>query len=234
MGLHSQAQCSRILQTHGNKAGKPDGLVITHRHSDHINYASLRTIEKNGIRIFGHNETIEDIGEKHYYSKNIKYKRFEKDEFKVGDIIFQPFEVDHQPGILTHGYVITNKQKGITKKIVIATDFFRFKGLISYFRNADINYIESNYDPDLLEKYPNYLSIYHMPNERTGRILAYSINQSSKIPKAIILGHLSEERNNPKLALKTAKNICKCEGIEEDLRLIVAPRYSATRAIKII
>jgi phosphoribosyl 1,2-cyclic phosphodiesterase len=233
LGLDSQRQCMEILQSHVKRAGRLDGLVVTHRHSDHINYASLRTIEKTGLKVYAHGNTKVGIEEKYYYSKNIKYKTFASNDFKIGDLNFLPFEVDHQPGILTHGFVVTTKQKGVNQKAVIATDFFRFKGIIQHFRNANLIYIESNHDPELLEENPNFLSRYHMPNERTGKILAYSMNQSSNIPRVIILGHLSEERNNPDLAEKTVRKVCKAEGIDEALPLIVAPRYRPIRTIKI-
>ena len=78
-------------------------------------------------------------------------------------------------------------------------------------------------DPDLLRRYPNYRSRFHLPNERCGRLLQTAIDSSEKYPLGIMLGHLSEERNEPDLALDTVWEILD-EARHGEIELSVAPR----------
>ena len=49
----------------------------------------------------------------------------------------------------------------------------------------------------MLAAKPNYVSRFHMPNPKTAELLFNVRLKSSRSPKAVMLGHLSEELQYP-------------------------------------
>ena len=104
---------------------------------------------------------------------------------------------------MTHGFLITRGCRGRELRIAVATDLCGWDGAAEHLKDADVIYVEANHDADLLEKYPNWNSHYHMENRRTGELLLEALSASSRPPQVIALAHLSEQRNTPELALAT-------------------------------
>lgn len=169
-------------------------LLITHDHSDHIR--SLKLMKE--IPWYGCCE-LEKI-------KLIK--PFEKVIFQ--DIAVTPLPLSHDAKN-TVGYLFETK----TEKLVYMTDTgYVPKRLVSLISNAEMYFIESNHDIEMLMKSsrPQYVKarIYsdqgHLCNEDCAKILKYVVGPSTH---DIILAHLSEEANDPKLALDVVQNALK-------------------------
>ena len=94
--------------------------------------------------------------------------------------------------------------------------------------SLDAVFIESNYDPDMLEAglYPAFLKKRikgpegHLSNIEAAGLLKAT---SGKRLKWACLSHLSEQNNSAPLALQTHRDI-----LPKDLVLHVADRYSST------
>jgi len=230
-GLGSMKRTRQILtQNLGDKLDI-DAVVVSHMHSDHIGYYSLRVMESLGIKVRVHESCLPQLRHKHFNGRgltSLRLKPFADGGFKIGDLHFQAFEVPHNPWYPTYGFTVRHKRS----KIVMATDFNYWDGLLEHFVDSDFIFVECNHDLELLSLYYNPNSQFHLPNPDTGDLLC-AVRQAGKAPpQAVMLGHLSEMRNRPDIALKEIESNFVSRGIEMDFPLSVAPRLQASEVIE--
>ena len=236
-GFSSQKSCEYVLREHLSKPSYVDAVVITHNHGDHISYSSLRIMEKYGIQVWIHEDSVSQLIEKHfngYRFQSLQVKLFSDSQFRVGNLSLQPIRLPHQPGYPTYGFVIRCREQGRCYKVTVAGDFYDGSGLLEHLINADLVYVESNHDPHLLELYPNYNSRFHMNNPNTAQMLCDALSRSRRMPKAVILGHLSLQRNDEAIAINEVREAMIRWGHNWDCKIYIAPRYEASRTITLI
>lgn len=122
-----------------------------------------------------------------------------------------------------------------TSRTGICTDLGHcFNELIALIPELDILYLESNFDPHMLEHNPDYPRYVkerikgkngHISNEECALLIKKY--RSSRL-KHLVLSHLSENNNTPLLALETFKKFCPDY---QKFALHVAPRYEALDTI---
>ena len=226
-GLSSMKRTRAVLSDHS-----VDSVLITHTHGDHISYYPLRVLEEYGHSIRLHDDCVDQLKDKHFTGiglKNLNIKPYKKKKFTIGEFQISPFEVVHNPYYLTHGFEIYCQNK----KIVIATDFCEWGSIVDKFLDSAFIFVESNHDLDLLEQNPNPNSQYHMPNPDTADLLINVIKESKKTPQAVMLGHLSDQRNKSSIALKEIVNKFKEHDVKMDFRLLAAPLYESSEVVEI-
>ena len=231
-GFPSMRACRRAL---GLTLFRIDGAVISHLHSDHIQYPSLRVLEDCRIPVYVYRGEIPNLSSRHFRESpflDLKLRPYDERPFQVGDFSIHPFRVPHDGIRHTFGFEISVRQNRAQRKIVAATDFREWNGIAAKFENADFIYVESNHDPQLLRAFPNPRSHYHLSNEKCGRLLSRALAGSKHPPCAVMLGHLSEIRNRPNLARDKVLEILNGSA-SRDLALHVAPRYEPSEEIEI-
>jgi phosphoribosyl 1,2-cyclic phosphodiesterase len=231
-GLGTMRQTRKILSQNINNPKEIDMILVSHLHSDHISYYPMRIIEEEGIELRVHKNCADALRSRHFrYTglEKLKVDYYETQKFEVNDLIIEPFQVPHHPYFLTCGFVIYHNDK----KMVVATDFRDAKDLEKYFIDADFIFVESNHDLELLRKFFNPNSLYHMPNPKTANFVCDVIKKSKKSPAAIMLGHLSNERNTPQIAIKEIRQAFKQNAIDESFKLTTAPPYEVGEVITI-
>lgn len=199
-----------------------DAVLLTHIHTDHISYYPLRVLEEMRLAVYLHESSAGALKEKHYNGygfKGLRLKPYDAGAFEIGDFRIQPFEVVHNPWYPTFGYEIFAHDK----KIVIATDFCKWDTLLDRFVDADFIFVESNHDMELLRQYYNFNSRYHLPNPQTAELLAAVTKESKRPLQAVMLGHLSNQRNTPKLAVRETVQYFMNHGLAMDFALSAAP-----------
>ena len=161
------------------KEVKPDALLITHYHQDHV----------SGLEVFRKHcgcETHQGLF-----------------DLIVGDLLIESFPVSHD--VESFGYTIIGDERAtIMLDSGIVTDTMQHE-----IDNADILIIESNYDERLLDfaPYSEELKariksdIGHLSNQQTGEAL------KTCNAKEIYLAHLSEETNTMAYAKQTVERI---------------------------
>lgn len=212
-----------------------EGVVISHLHSDHIQYASLRLLEESRIPIYLYEKDIQPLASRHFRQSpflHLKIRPFSDHPFLIGDFSIHPFRLPHDGIRPTFGFAISLNRKGPQRKVVVATDFRDWRGLPGWFADSDFIYVEANHDPELLRVHPNPRSHFHLSNEKCGRLLRQVFAQSRGKPSTLMLGHLSEKRNRPKLAQETVSEILS-EGGYRCLNIQIAPRYEPSESIPI-
>ncbi len=212
-----------------------DGVVVSHLHSDHIQYSSLRVLEECRVPVYLCEREIKYLAKRHFRQSpfwDLKILPFSDQPFAVGDFSVQPFRVPHDGVRPTFGFAISVNRKGSRKKVVVATDFWDWRGLPGWFENADFIYVEANHDPKLLQAFPNPRSRFHLSNGSCGRLLRQVFDQSQSRPSALMLGHLSEKRNRPGLAQETVAEWLDGGGYR-NVAIHIAPRYEPSAPVAI-
>ena len=188
-----------LIEEELNKFGKTladiDAVLITHNHTDHIRnikafspkkiYALERTVP-------GSLSNVIDINE----------------PFKIKDTLITAFPTSHD-AINPCGYLLENN--GIRLAYMTDTGVY-LSSNTSLIKNPDYLIIESNHDIQMLlhtnrpmELIQRIMSDYgHLCNEDSAFASLEIIGDKTK---EIILAHLSEEANDPKVALAAYKKV---------------------------
>lgn len=209
-----------------------NSVLLTHMHGDHISYYPLKVLEQYGLDIHLHDDCVDQLKDKHfngYGFKDLKLSPHKTRKFTVGDFCIKPFEVAHNPYYPTYGYQIHCQDK----KMVFVTDFLDWEDVFEYFVDADFIFVESNHDLDLLQQYFNPNSRFHMPNPDTAKLLVNARKESKEAPQMVMLGHLSDQRNDAKIALKETKNAFREAGLTLDFQLQAAPLKAMGQVVHI-
>jgi phosphoribosyl 1,2-cyclic phosphodiesterase len=235
-GLGSQRACRAVLEDEVGLTAGITAAVVTHAHSDHINYASLRALAQLGVPVIAHRQTCKEIHQRHLnpYTlpasispDDVPLRAFGNEPFTIGTFRLSPIRVPHAPGVTTHAFLI---EQGRTR-LLVATDFSDPESIVPHIYDCDFIYVESNHDPELLRLHFNPASLYHLPNPIAGLLLAHAFGESRHLPRMVVLGHLSEERNRPELAHHTVADVLRPSGVLSEVGLITAPRYEPTELL---
>ena len=88
-----------------------------------------------------------------------------------------------------------------------------------WFADSDAIVIESNHDPDMLEKSgrPEWLrrrirEIGHLSNEQSARFVLEVMKKSTRPPGTLVLAHISQQCNTNALAVACMEDSLACEG----------------------
>ncbi|MDA3839446.1 MAG: MBL fold metallo-hydrolase [Candidatus Delongbacteria bacterium] len=193
-----------------------NGIVVTHDHSDHIKGVGILA-RKLKIPVFIHEENY--IVKEDLFS-NCEIK-FITNKFELGGFMITPIPVSHD-GTANYSYNIQAEGK----KISHLTDLGKATSLVME-RTKDCNLflLESNHDPIMLKDgpYPWYLKQRisgikgHLSNSDASNLLL-SADRSNL--KNVILAHLSDENNDPRLAYESM--LCTVDENDLDMNVHVA------------
>ena len=197
-----------------------DGILITHEHSDHA--GGLRVLLRSvdcpvyiskctedafyDTRAGGRNGDSESS--KRQAALKEKVVEIESDEeFRIGDIDFEPFCVPHD-AVDNFGFVA--KQDGV--RVATLMDFGHINDTIrEKLRGCDAIIIESNHSRDMLRACSVYTwDLKQRIMSRTGHLSNedlsdWLINDFDGCARFLVLAHLSPRANEPHLARITAE-----------------------------
>ncbi len=196
----SGAEAERRMAVHGRDIRGVDALILSHEHIDHVRCAGVWQ-RKFGLPLYVTRRTFEaidcGIGPLH----DVRH-------FTSGDVIeFGPMSVhtlktphDAVDGV---AFVVRCGQT----RLAILTDLGHpFAELAMILENVDAAYLESNYDPQMLDEGPYSPQLKarirgdggHLSNDEAAD-LVWRLNR--RRPNWIAAAHLSAENNRPELAL---------------------------------
>jgi len=216
-GISGRATANRLAE-HGRDIRQVDALILSHNHRDHVCGAGVLQ-RRFDLPIYitprSYRACQEDLGP----CRDIR--NFDPGKvLKFGRTTVQtvPTPHDGKDGV---AFVICENGK----KLGIFTDLgHRFEGIENWIADMDGLYLESNYDPEMLAEglYPSWLkrrirgSGGHLSNLEAAELVRDTAEQL----QFLILAHLSENNNEPELALTTARDV-----LGEAFPLALAPRY---------
>ena len=195
-------------------------IFITHTHTDHI--AGLKVfIKKHHPKVF---MTIDMYNE---LSDLVSDYEILENRVLLNDLEVDYFKTSHDTDSV--GYIIKNNDKEIV--YVTDTGYINIKNL-NKINNKDLYIFESNHDIEMLMKNPNYPYQIkqrilgdkgHLSNNQCHEYLKKIIGNKTKY---IVLAHLSEQNNDPDIALNNLNDI-------ENIKIMIAKQNESTELIEV-
>ena len=231
----SGKRTEEALASVGVYAGDLKAILITHEHTDHIQGAGVLS-RKYDIPVYATPVTWQASNGKIGEIKKANIRRVSKSDFFIDDLLVEPFETPHDAADPV-GYCLS---KG-SRKVGIATDLGHFPKKIEHrLHSCDLVLLESNHDINLLlnGSYPHKLK--QRINSRHGHLsnddaALAAIKLAAAGVSSILLGHLSLENNDAKLAFRTVTDALVSEGFVpgRDVNLGLALRDCVTGVFNI-
>lgn len=217
-GLPSQRGLSAALSEAGIEWDDVDAVLVSHLHGDHIHPAAVACCARHDVPILVHEKNVRAFSRRILSRAPASgpLRTFGAGQFSVGSVLVEPFAVPHDAEGLTCGFIIAAGAGDGQARLAMATDLGTGgNGLYERFADSDIMLIESNYDPGMLAGGSRNLidrarvgsDVGHLSNEQAGKFLVRAMQESRKLPRAVVLCHLSADHNTPPLAVSTVKGI---------------------------
>jgi len=217
MGLKSQKLIIESLARLGLEPEDLDAVLISHTHTDHVSYPGLRVCEAHGLTMRLPAPLLPAAQRIYAAKRSVRppqglLQGFSFQPMTVKDIRITPFAVPHDV-VPTSGFrfQLTSKAKGPV--VTMATDLGHVpESVLMQFVGSDLMVIEANYDKELLgnssRPFQQVMRIEgpngHLSNMNTAKMIQ-AVSQYGKVPKYVMLAHLSGEHNSPALATGTIK-----------------------------
>jgi phosphoribosyl 1,2-cyclic phosphodiesterase len=221
----SGVQAEERLAAHGRDIRAVDGVIISHDHSDHIRHAGVFQ-RKYGLPVYVTAATLAAASARCSFGKMKDIRHFRSsDKLKFGDMVVHAIPTPHD-GVDGAAFVVEAGER----RLGILTDLGHvFKDLVHIVSSLDAVFLESNYDPEMLAHgpYPAYLKQRikgprgHISNGEAADVLLRA--SLAKRLQWACLAHLSEQNNNPDVALRTHRTV-----LAEKIPLYVADRYKVS------
>lgn len=234
-GVKTLRDCRGIVGLHQDSHGPVHGVLVTHAHGDHLSPDGLRVLREAGIPVYGHRMVVPRVRARHGLAEwdESAVQPFPGDRFDFGDFEITAIPLPHAPNVPTFGFAIEAGREAARRKLVVCTDFSDGSAVRLHLKGADFVFVEANHDPDLLRRHPNPNSRYHLSNVKTARLLCDAFGNGDPAPRLVVLGHMSEQRNDERLAVGEVERAFERQGLPVPFELDTAPRYEASRIIRI-
>lgn len=224
-GISGVLAAKRMAQ-YGREIRGVDALIISHDHNDHIRCAGIFN-RKFGIPVYMTRETQRatwcDLGK----FRDVRYFK-SGESIHLGRVMVHTIRTPHDAA---DGVVFVIDFEG--RRLGIFTDLGHpFGGLQSLLETVDAAYLETNYEPEMLENgsYPWHLKERirgqggHLSNQESATLL----KACEKRPKWIAVAHLSEENNRLERALAAQHS-----AVGRDYPIFHASRYGCSELLSV-
>lgn len=200
-------------------------IVVTHEHTDHIHGVGIM-MRRYKLPVWANQGTWDAMYNNLGKLDDSLIKVFDtKSSFEIGEIGINPFSIPHDAAEPV-GYSFSHNGK----KVSVATDIGELSPMLfDSLKESNTVLLEANHDVNMLEvgSYPLNLkrrirsNLGHLSNDEAGIAARILVKTGTE---RIILGHLSEENNYPKLAEQTVICSLNNDGIKcgTDVNLSVA------------
>lgn len=209
----SYRQLERRLGEVGERLDRLDAVLITHEHGDHVNGLGA-LIRRIPAPVFMTRATHEALPQSVGVLPRVEV--FEAGEtLAVADLRIASFSVSHDAADPV-SYVLQcdGATLGIAADLGYASTLVRAR-----LRGAHALVLEANYCPEMLRqgRYPHAVQQRirsrrgHLSNQAMQSLLTELIHHRLRL---VVLVHISEENNDPALAVRAAREVLRQSGIE--------------------
>ena len=190
------------MASRGRDIREVDALILSHDHADHVRCAGIYQ-RKFGLPIYMTRTTRRAIWCDLGALSDVRYFRA-GEPIEFGRVTVHTIRTPHDAA---DAVVFTIEAE--SKRLGILTDLGHpFVGLDRLLEQLDAAYLESNYDPQMLDdsSYPLHLKQRirgrggHISNDEAADLTE---GCGARRPSWIALAHLSEENNDPEVAVRT-------------------------------
>jgi phosphoribosyl 1,2-cyclic phosphodiesterase len=230
----SARQIVRGLESVGRTLDDLDGILLTHEHQDHIGGLELLS-QGRALALFCNALTQDHL------LCNLSFRTLPAwrlmptgSNFDYNDLRIESFSVSYD-AVDPVGYVLASESArlSILSDVGFVTDLIKER-----LRGSDAVFVEANYDDQLLEfdtKRPSVTKerissrLGHLSNDQVAELIGEIVHPRLR---NVVLGHLSEDCNNPSLASKHVRSALDAAGAKYT-RVICAELRKQTSTIKV-
>jgi phosphoribosyl 1,2-cyclic phosphodiesterase len=229
-------EIERRIVTSGVQPEAISAVVVTHEHRDHISGVGVWA-RRYRVPVYM-TATCRDAASAVLGPRGlerVEVRLFEPGlAFGAGGLEFFPFSTSHD-ALDSVGFRVTDGSKALG----IATDLgFASHVVRHHLAAADLLYLESNHDEDLLVNgpYPWFLKQRirsrhgHLSNAASALLLGELLHGGLH---TVVLAHLSETNNTPRLAYEAGRAALADCGAERDVTLLVARQDRPSRVVRL-
>ena len=230
--------CKRIseaLHSIGQNPADLDGVFITHHHTDHVQGLDVFT-RKYGIPIYATEGSWRGIRffEKKPHDAALDRVVFPGEAVRMNEVRVDSFPTPHDAEGSV-GYRFSTEDYSMA----VLTDLgYVSEEILACIKGCDAVLIEANYNHEMLWNgpYPWHLKkrvdgrTGHLCNSDCGAVIRDLIAHGTK---QFVLGHLSQENNSPRTAMREIEEYLQSYGLlrEMDYQMEVASRYQPSAAV---
>ena len=218
-GKSARRLCTALKEI-GSDIEKIRAIFVTHDHTDHVSALEMIAKKYNiPIHVIEDSARIFDRGEiKPIHSRLVRHTPVYNVE--IGDNITVSSFVTPHDSLMSVGYRIEYRDGEETRLFGVATDIgYVSDSIREGLLGCEAVVLESNHDVDMLKHgpYPEMLKRRilskrgHLSNEDSAQLSAYLAANGTR---AFMLAHLSEENNEPSLALETTERAISDIGVK--------------------
>lgn len=235
VGLPAKALLDRVNAA-GLDASRIAALVVTHEHRDHISGVGVWA-RRFRIPVFAARAAWEAGGRvlPPGALRGVDVVYYESEcPFEAGGLRFEPIPTSHDAAD-SFGFQISSGRG----RVGFATDLGFASTLVrERLQGAQLLYLESNHDEDRLARGPYPWPLKqrirsargHLSNAECADLLAELVHEGLE---TVILGHLSEINNTPKIAFDAAYRALCSRQAEADVTLLAARQDRPGRVVRL-
>ena len=220
----SGRQARLRMAEHDRDIRRVDALLLSHDHVDHVRCAGIYQ-RLFGLPIYVTPPTLAAAAWQLGPLRDVRHFRAGQ-SLSFGPVSVHTYPTPHD-GVDGVVFVVESGRK----RLGIFTDLGHpFRGLAELLESVDAAYLESNYDPQMLEQGPYPEALKERIRGAGGHLSNYESAELLRLCRGrhrwVALAHLSEQNNEPALALRTHRHI-----IGERQTLTVAGRYGVSQML---
>ncbi|GAB6180014.1 MBL fold metallo-hydrolase [Desulfotomaculum defluvii] len=195
-----------------------DAVLVTHCHIDHT-YGLNYILAEKEVPIYSTSGVLKELNINYQFKRVPKLLTLQMEQLEFIDTLqVTPFKLSHD--VQTVGFLISDGNESLG---YLTDTGYVPEQCLEAFQSVNYLYIESNHD---VVMYQNSSKPYYVKRRNLGPNGHLSNNQCSQALvdlrlaqcSLVTLAHLSEEDNEPELALRTAK-----ANLMKDIQLVAAP-----------
>lgn len=207
-----------FLDRLGLSPGDIDAVLVTHCHIDHV-YGLRFFLKERDVPVYSTATVLKQLTGSYHFNGYPRFKIMgEGNEERISTIAVTPFRLSHD--VETIGFIISS---GGERLGFITDTGFVPESCLKAFQALDYLYIESNHDVEMYKRSSKPRHVIrrnlgptgHLSNEQCGLALQAMMLENCKL---VVLGHLSEDDNEPSRALNIARSF-----LPADVALASAP-----------
>lgn len=207
-----------FLGSVGLSLGDIDAVLLTHCHTDHV-YGLKFFLKERDVHVYSTAGVLKQLTNSYSFNSTPRLSIiYEGIEESIGSFAITPIRLSHD--VETIGFIISS---GGRRMGFLTDTGFVPENCLKDFQSIDYLYIESNHDVEMYKSSPKPHHVIkrnlgpkgHLSNEQCGRALkAMGLGNC----KLVMLGHLSEDDNEPQRALACARRY-----LAPEVNLVSAP-----------
>jgi phosphoribosyl 1,2-cyclic phosphodiesterase len=222
----SYKRLRECLEQIGRSVDDLEAVLVTHEHSDHIKGIE-RLVKEQNIPVFANSDVTREIIDE--FDHKPRFKVFTTGEtFEYKDLVIHPFSIQHDT---VDPVAFTIESGGI--KLGLCTDLgLATSHVAQKLQGCNYLVVEANHEVDLVHassRPPVYKDRVlsrqgHLSNEQCAQLIEQIYHDGLR---HIFLAHLSEECNQPDIALQRISDYLGEKGIEVPMEIAHQSKVSA-------